>query len=282
MNCPLCAGPSRRRFAKYDFWIRDCDQCGHRFAEIVLADDRVERTYCDGYFVEGGAGYAGYLSEGPILLERGRWYARLLAKFRRPGTVLDIGSAAGFWLRGLVDQGWVGRGVEPNETMAEYARSVLHLPVEAGTLEALETEERFDLVSMIQIVAHFGDVRRALAAATARIRPGGLLLIETWNRGSWTARALGPRWHEYSPPSVLHWFTPDSLSHLGGEFGLVEVARGRPKKRIGAAHAKSLLRYTYGSSAAGKLLVRALGVVPDNLSIPYLADDLFWMVLRRS
>ena len=65
MNCPLCGGSSRHRFLKHEFWILDCERCGHRFAEIVIDDKHIDRVYGDEYFSAGGAGYAGYLSEGP-------------------------------------------------------------------------------------------------------------------------------------------------------------------------------------------------------------------------
>ena len=165
--------------------------------------------------------------------------------------------------------------------MAEYARSRLGLHVEAGTIEQYETADRFDLVAMIQVVPHFRDPRSALESAAAWVRPGGHLLIESWDRGSWMARGMGRYWHEYSPPSVLHWFTREGLSRLAAEAGLREVARGRPRKRLSAGHAKSLLRYKYGETAAGRLLVGTLGVLPDGLTLPYPADDLFWMLLRR-
>jgi SAM-dependent methyltransferase len=280
--CPLCDGPSRRRFERHGFWIRDCRSCGHRFAEIDAAGDHVERTYGDAYFRGGGAGYLDYLAEARLLRDRGRWYARLLERYMEPGTVLDLGCAAGFWLQGLVDRGWQGRGVEPNAAMAEHARNVLGLAVEQGTLERLALEERFDLVSLIQVVAHLADVRRALALAAARVRPGGWLLVESWNRESRTARWLGRHWHEYSPPSVLHWFSPQGLRDLGERVGLREIGRGRPSKRIGAGHARSLLRYKYGGSALGRALVGALGLVPERASIPYPADDLLWMLFRAS
>ena len=241
----------------------------------------MDRVYADDYFKGGGAGYPDYLSEERLLVEHGRRYGRLLARYMEPGTVLDVGAAAGFVLRGLVDCGWTGRGIEPNAAMAAHARDRLGLVVSGGTLETMDTTERFDLVSMIQVVAHFRDPRVALRAAEGLTRPGGYWLIETWNRESWIARVLGPRWHEYSPPSVLHWFDPEGLRLLAERCGMHEVARGRPAKRIGGRHAVSLLRHKLPENRLGRLASAALGGIPEALTLPYPLDDVFWMLLRK-
>jgi hypothetical protein len=47
-----------------------------------------------------------------------------------------------------------------------------------------------------------------------KVPRGRAWIIETWNRDDWVARLLGRHWHEYSPPSVLHWFNPDGLRRL--------------------------------------------------------------------
>ena len=80
-------------------------------------------------------------------------------------------------------------------------------------LENLPVDDEYDAVSMIQVLPHFIDPKRAMAVVTKVLKPGGLLLIETWNRDSWTARLFGKNWHEYSPPSVLHWFDPRGVAH---------------------------------------------------------------------
>jgi len=166
--------------------------------------------------------------------------------------------------------------------MAHYARACLRLGVDVGTLEGLQRNERYDLVSMIQVVSHFYDLRKALQKAARVTRPAGFWLIETWDRESWTARAFGRYWHEYSPPSVLHWFSPEGLRRLAEQFGLREVARGRPPKWIGGAHAKALLRHKLKGSRLERLTGGLLRVVPDRLAIPYLGDDLFWALFQAT
>jgi SAM-dependent methyltransferase len=277
--CPICHSPSRRLFVKDGIWVRGCEVCGHRFAELRPGPDHVARVYGDAYFHGGGAGYADYLSEGPLLRARGRWYAHLLRRYTRPGTLLDVGAAAGFVLQGFVDRGWQGVGIEPNPAMAEYARNKLGLDVRTGVLEEVPPGEAFDLVSLIQVLPHFVDPRTALAAAAAVTRPGGYWLIETWNRDSWTALAFGENWHEYSPPSVLHWFSPEGVQRLAGQFGFRRVGRGRPAKWINGGHAKSLLRHKLGTTGVA---ARVLDVIPDRMAIPYPAEDLFWMLLQKA
>jgi SAM-dependent methyltransferase len=282
LPCPICGATSRRLFVKHEYWIHGCVGCHHRFAEITPAADHVSRIYNDHYFQAGEAGYSDYCAEAPLLRARGQWYGRLLARYMPPHTVLDVGAAAGFILQGLRDSGWQGRGIEPNPRMAAYAATQLGLGVDPCSLEQFRSSEHFRLVSMIQVVAHFVDVRRALAAAAAVTESDGFLLTETWNRESWTARCLGEAWHEYSPPSVLHWFSPAGLRCLAAQFGFREIACGRPGKWISAGHAKSLLRYKLAGVPLGRLATGVLDLLPDRLSLPYPAEDLFWALFQRA
>jgi SAM-dependent methyltransferase len=281
MICPICSNATGRLFRKYGYWIRECESCRHRFAEIDLAEDHVGRVYGDQYFQGGGAGYADYLGEGTLLVDHGKRYARLLKRYTTPGTILDIGAAAGFILKGFLESGWTGAGIEPNPHMAEYARTHLGLQVQSCSLEEFQSVECYDLISMIQVVPHFYDLRRALQIAARHTRPSGYWLIETWNRESWTARMFGQNWHEYDPPSVLHWFSPEGLQRLMAQLAFREVARGRPAKRITVGHAESLLRYKLEGSALRNNLVGLLRLLPSSLSLPYMADDLFWALYER-
>ncbi len=134
---------------------------------------------------------------------------------------------------------------------------------------------------MIQVVAHFFDVKEAFAAAVRQTKPIGYWLIETWNRRSWTARLLQKRWHEYSPPTVLHLFNPDNLARFATDQGVTEIERGRPAKFISGAHAKSLLRFKLQHVPAGNVLVKIVDRLPGHWRIRYPAEDLFWMLLQK-
>lgn len=279
--CPLCQQGSHRRFQKYGYWIRDCEACKHRFTELLTTPDHATKTYSDNYFTGGGAGYPNYVAEAKLLRQQGRRYAKLLKRYTSPGQILDVGAAAGLILQGFQDQGWQGQGIEPNPTMARYAQEALKIPVKMGTLEQWRSSETFEAVTMIQVVAHFFDLEAAFTSASQHTKPEGFWLIETWNVQSWMAKILGQGWHEYSPPSVLHWFSPDRLARYCTRYGFQEVARGRPAKYISSAHAKSLLQYKLQELPAGNLLSKAIATLPDHWTIPYPAEDLFWILLQK-
>ena len=279
--CPLCSGCGTQRFTVHAIPILDCAACGHRYAGIIPAPDHVADVYGDDYFFGGGAGYSDYTTEERLLRNAGRKYVKLLSRWLRSGSLLDVGAAAGFILQGFCDAGWTGTGVEPNARMAAEACRRFGLDVVASPFEHYRPGRTFDVVTMFQVIAHFPDPAAALRHAASLLRPGGLLLVETWNYRSRTASLLSGRWHEYSPPSVLHWFSPESLGRLAGQCGLRRIHRGTPLKWIDAGHAVGLLGYKFGRSSAGRV-VRAIGsLLPKSLPVPYPSEDLFWMVFRR-
>ncbi len=238
-------------------------------------------VYGDHYFTGGGVGYDDYISEAELLRAHGKRYGQLLNSHMTPGTVLDVGAAGGFVLQGLFDCGWQGRGLEPNASMASFACNTLGIPVDTGCLESFQSDDRFQLITMFQVISHFADLQRALEVADSLTEPEGFWLVETWNRNSWTARCFGTQWHEYSPPSVLHWFSPEGLKQLAGQYGFQEVARGRPRKWLRGGHAKSLLQAKSHGTWWGPMILGMASAIPNRLPIPYPAEDLFWMLLCR-
>ena len=283
LGCPLCDAEPTRLFEKDGIPIWECSGCTHRFARPPEPETHVAEVYGDDYFHGGGAGYSDYLSEATLLREHGRRYARILSRHVAAGTLLDVGAAAGFLLQGFGDLGWDGEGVEPNAAMARHVREQLGLQVTASSFEEFSSATRnaFDVVSLIQVMAHFVDPHAALRRVAELVRPGGFCLVETWNVRSWTARLFGRQWHEYSPPSVLHWYAPETLRRLFKTAGFQPVDQGRPGKWLNIGHAKSLLRHKLPNAACRAGLDLTLGLLPDRWHLPYPSEDLFWALFQR-
>ncbi|MBX3427092.1 MAG: class I SAM-dependent methyltransferase [Pirellulales bacterium] len=281
--CPLChaAGSAVQWAEVHGLAVWDCKECSHRFAVAPCPAEHVAAIYDDAYFFGGGAGYADYLQSAAVLRRRGAYYARCMARHAKSGRILDVGAAAGYTLQAFVEAGWTGFGVEPNATMAAHARRESGVESLYGRLQEIPAGVEFDLVAMLQIVAHFADLQAEIRRAAAAVAPSGFLLVETWNHASFLARMQGRHWHEYNPPSVLHWFTPASLDRLMDSVDFEPIDGGRPRRQITGAHAKSLLAHVGRSSLLFRGAALGCRVIPDAWAIPYPSWDLFWRLYRR-
>ncbi|MEM7316292.1 MAG: class I SAM-dependent methyltransferase [Planctomycetota bacterium] len=266
-------------FAVNEIPVVNCPTCLHRFAAVETNEAHTRQTFDDAYFTDGDDGYVDYLGEREDIVAVGKRYSKIMSDHIRPGSMLDIGAAAGFVMKGFADAGWEVTGVEPNERMASLANDMFGFNVHAGSLESIGLDSKFDLINMTQVVAHFHDLRAAFQRASQLTTNNGYWLIETWNHRSLTARAFGRMWHEYSPPAVTQWFSPDSLAKLCGQFGMVPVDQGRPRKSIKGDRARSLLAYTMGRVGMG-FLNPFTRLIPPNVRIPYPSEDIFWILFR--
>jgi SAM-dependent methyltransferase len=272
-SCTICKRDASASFRAQRYRLFSCEHCDYAFLDpAITAALSVETIFDDAYFCGGGAGYTNYLAEERLLRAHGTRYGRLL---RAAGArhVLDVGAAAGFILRGLIDAGCSGVGIEPNASMSAYAARELALDVRRTTLEAFGSGEQFDAVTLLQVVDHLEDIRLSLARVRELTTPDGLCLIEFGDRASLTARVLASAWHEYAPPSVRRVFSLRALRRLLAEYGFTLHSFGHPPKYLRADHALSLLSYKAGSSA-----VRA---IPAGAKLRYFGDDITWALFQK-
>ncbi|MBS1574119.1 MAG: hypothetical protein JST09_02345, partial [Bacteroidetes bacterium] len=118
-----CAEEKTDLFTKKGYLIKECTTCGHRFTDIKDIEKHLSESFSDDYFFEGKEGYPNYLEERDMLYKSGVKFTKVIAKYMKPGRVLDVGCAAGFILKAFKDAGWEAYGVEPNDTMASYGRN---------------------------------------------------------------------------------------------------------------------------------------------------------------
>lgn len=274
--CPICDERGTFAFEVRGYSLADCLDCQHRFLDEDLIETHTQQHYGDDYFTDGGAGYTDYIGQGSLVESYGRRYAKVLKPFCPPGKLLDVGSAAGFLMSGFKDQGWDAIGLEPNDNMADEASTRFGFDTIRGAVEDVHISVEFDLATMVQVIAHFRDLRLAVSKIAASVRTGGHVLVETWDFQSLPARVMGHAWHEYSPPTVVNWFSRKSLDNLMLQLGLQRVASGKPRKKISARHAVSLLGHSLLTHAGSQRLATFVHRTPQTLLLPYPSFDVFW------
>jgi SAM-dependent methyltransferase len=209
-TCLLCDGPSRAESRFTPARFRRCEQCGFIFA----ADEPDTDVYDDTYF----AGYVGgdYLSEEAQRRRESRIRLDMLARLAPPpARLLEVGSAAGFFLHEASLRGYDPVGVEPNPAMAAYARDALGMDARAGRIGELPLpSEGFDVACAFHVVEHLERPREALRAVHEALAPGGHLLAEVPNAESAAAHRLGGRWQPLEPGYHVGQYGPESLRTL--------------------------------------------------------------------
>ena len=162
-----------------------------------------------------------------------------------PGRLLDVGSHVGVFLEVGSALGWQAEGVEPSRWAAEVARS-RGLAVTSGTLDDLNTEpERYDLVTLWDVIEHLPDPSAELRRLHQLVRPGGLLAISTMDVDAPVARLLGRSWPWYMQMH-LYYFSRRTLGLLVETAGYEVLEIRRHRRIVRAAYLLSRLERRLG------------------------------------
>lgn len=138
-------------------------------------------------------------------------------------SALDVGGGAGWLLTTLrevnpaIQHTWV---VDLDDAAASQARAAGHSFFQ-GRIEDFQSEQRFDLILMLNLIEHVADPLAVLAQAGRLLAPGGRILLQTPNIDCWDARFFRHRnWAGFHTPR--HWvlFSPESFLALAARAGL--------------------------------------------------------------
>jgi len=235
VDCGLCGSSERElKFQDGPFAVVTCKACDLTYVTPRLLDATlIEKVYDEGYWRSGAPkdrGYGDYRKDAPLYLATYRRRRRVVKRhFERPGRVLDVGCAAGYFLRVMKDDGWQVTGLEPSDAIRPMAEELLGKEsVRAGLLGQVDLPAGgFDLITMWDVIEHIPDVVAAAREVRRLLAPGGKFLIETQNVRSLAARLLGPRWQHYKHAEHIYHFHPATLADALGRAGF-RVLENRP------------------------------------------------------
>ena len=262
-----------------------CGQCEGAWVYPMPAPAETRAVYDESYFRGGrNGGYLDYARDAELHRRNGRRRLALIraAGVTGPGSLVDVGCALGFFLDEARAAGWDVHGVDISAWALEEAgrRFGLETSETLGSL-ARDRPGTVDIVTFFQSLEHVSNPAAALRAAYACLKPGGHLVIETWDRGSRIARFLGRHWQQVSPPSVLHLFTRRGLDELLARAGFHAHAMRSTRKLVSLGFVGNLLRQKYPRAGG---LVHAATCQPGlrTRALRYGLGDLMTVVAHKT
>ncbi|MFH1754037.1 MAG: class I SAM-dependent methyltransferase [Candidatus Omnitrophota bacterium] len=229
-------------------------------------------------------GYSSAEDETYVSQERGRFITfkkcvEIIKRFSPSGKLLDVGAAAGIFVKAAADAGYDACGVEPSGWMSTTAKERYGVTIYPGVLQEQRFDDSsFDIVTMWDVLEHIPDPMAALGEVRRILKPGGLLVVNYPRIDDFFAKIFGRRWW-FLLSVHLFYFTPGTLHQYMEKTGFERIAH-RPHFQL-LAYNYLVERLSAYSPFLAKV-ARAFYVIPGfkKILIPYFASQ-YLMIARK-
>jgi SAM-dependent methyltransferase len=251
-----------------------CRRCGLQYVNPRLRGDLILTSYTEGEDPT-------YVSQ---LAARERTFDAALTEIERlaggRGRLLDIGTAAGAFVAAAARRGWDAEGCEPNRWLGQWGTRHYGIRIRPGSVFDQDyAAGSFDVVTLWDVIEHTPNPRAVLDKCRELLKPGGLLIVNYPDIGSWIARLLGRRWL-FLTSVHLWYFDRTTIARMMESAGF-EVRAIRPHyQRLELDYI--LQRGSLLSSAlskAARAVIRPFGI--GGAQVPYWLGQTFVAAKRR-
>jgi len=258
-SCPICQSAKIIFFCeKNGFKLYSCSSC--RLAFVWPIPSNSADIYKASYFKgdQRGSesakfGYNDYEEDKKAMRETFITYLNRILELTSGKKIFDVGAATGYFLDLAEQAGLQTSGVEISEYAAKIAGDKGH-KIFLGDLEDLEIKDKYDVVTMWDVLEHLRNPKRYLKSVRDILNQEGILAINTIDRSSYWARLSGKRWHAILPPEHLFYYSVKSLKILLEENGFKILEQSKIGKKFTLPYIYKILANRYNTIGTLKFI----------------------------
>jgi SAM-dependent methyltransferase len=205
-RCPVCKTGEGKPFhnktiAGYEmhFWL--CDICDALYARNPVADRSLRSMFgSKDFFASGEPGvehidYYDFIGGEKYLRATARARIKRIRQYKPDGHLLEVASAAGFFLIEAKNAGYDVQGVEISPPMASYASARWSVPVIEDSIETIDfPAATFDVIASWGVMTLLRDPVEAVRKYHRILKPGGVWAFNTYYHDCLWHRLVGRRW----------------------------------------------------------------------------------------
>jgi SAM-dependent methyltransferase len=224
--CPRCgttaplfyvATDYNKRISREGFRYYRCPADGYIFLQPIPSD--LGKYYPESYYelphtVEEHAAIAERLQQ---------WKLDTVLEHAAPsGSLLEIGPAYGLFAFLAKHAGFDVTAIEMDPRSCTYLRDSVGINVveTSDTIGALDELPAFDVIAMWQAIEHIPDPWQTLEAVARKLKPGGVLVLDTPNPAAFQFAVLGKRWAHLDAPRHVTLIPAPLLASFMADHGM--------------------------------------------------------------
>jgi 2-polyprenyl-3-methyl-5-hydroxy-6-metoxy-1,4-benzoquinol methylase len=244
--CPFCGGQQLREFVAGRKGHRDarpmhlmeCRECVVAWQWPLSRTTQDSIDHYDDCYAMADSAECSYFHA-----DRRKAVAELQVEFLHQllgacrGRLIDVGTGDGVFVEQALRAGFDAYGVEPSQVGADAANARFgERRVVCGLLADLASDATYEVVTLWDVIEHVEDPLGLLFSATAHLKPGGWLVVETGNYQSAERLLSGESWWAYHPEHRWY-FAPQAMRTLFKCVGFSEIKICEQTLRPGAPRA---------------------------------------------
>jgi 2-polyprenyl-3-methyl-5-hydroxy-6-metoxy-1,4-benzoquinol methylase/DNA-directed RNA polymerase subunit RPC12/RpoP len=259
-TCAVCGSNDSKLFEKSgNYELHRCQNCTF----VFIPKEFYRNNDVSAQYTENASSTADYY-ESSAKFDRMNFTTLLkdIEKYKKSGTLLDVGSNIGTFVSVARLRGWNAIGIEPNPQAFAYAASK-NLPMKNGffTEELCKREgiSNADVITMNDVIEHVFEPMEMLTTAYNVLKDDGIISVVTPNVDTFFGKK-----YQTKPLEHLIYFTIPSMKFALEKAGFEVISiKNTPRYR----HIGNMTKSTAGFSAMEKALISFSKLPPVNWTL---------------